>query len=251
MYNTLIVDDEPKLREVIKIKLSKYCPLISVVGEAADVDEAHEKIKSLNPQLILLDISMPGASGFELLNRVDKINFEIIFITGFNEYALDALKVSAVDYLLKPVKTEELVSAIDKAIKRMDLRDSLTKYEVLKNNLQSQRNQNTTIAIPGTNSYDFIKISEIVRCEGWNKYTKVHLHNGKTIISSNNIGVFREILEVYEFHTTHKSHLINTKQIMRYNKDGVITMKDGSEVPLARRRKEDFINEVMKSIVVK
>ena len=251
MYNALIIDDEPKLREVIKIKLANFCPSVSVLGEAADVDEAYDKIIALKPHLILLDISMPGASGFELLNRIDKIDFEIIFITGFNEYALDALKVSAVDYLLKPVKTEELIAAIEKATKRIDVRDNSAKYEVLKSNLKGQGNQETTIAIPGTNSYDFIKIGEIIRCEGWNKYTKVHLLNGKTIISSNNIGVFREILEGYEFHTTHKSHVINVKHIKRYNKDGIITMKDNSEVPLARRRKDVFTQEVMKFIVVK
>lgn len=251
MYKTLIIDDEPKLREVIKIKLSEYCPSVLVVGEAADVEEAHEKIKSLQPQLLLLDISMPGASGFDLLDKVDKINFEIIFITGFNEYALDALKVSAVDYLLKPVKTEELVIAINKATKRIDVKENLAKYEFLKKNLKSLGNQDTTIAVPGADSYDFIKISDILRCEGWNKYTKIHLVNGKTIVSSNNIGVFREILKSYDFHTTHKSHLINVKHIMRYNKDGYIIMKDSSEVPLARRRREEFLEEVMKNIVVK
>jgi len=251
MYKTLIIDDEPKLREVIKIKLSKFCPSITVIGEAGDVTEALQKIKEDQPQLLLLDISMPGASGFDLLDRVDQIDFEIIFITGFNEFALDALKMSAVDYLLKPVKTEELITAIDKATKRIAVKENSAKYEILKKNLKTQGNQDTTIAIPGSSSYDFIKISEIIRCEGWNKYTRIFLTNGKTLVSSNNIGVFREILESYEFHTTHKSHLVNINHIVRYNKDGVIIMRDDSEVPLARRRKEEFVEEVMKTIVVK
>lgn len=251
MYRTLIIDDEHKLREVIKIKLAEFCPSILVVGEAADTDEAYEKITTQNPQLLLLDISMPGASGFDLLEKFDKITFEIIFITGYNEYALDALKVSAVDYLLKPVKTEELVTAIQKATKRIDVRDNLSKYEILKKNLKNVGNQDTTIAVPGADSYDFIKISDIIRCEGWNKYTKIHLMNKKIIISSNNIGVFRDILNSYDFHTTHKSHLINVQQIKRYNKEGIIIMKDDSEVPLARRRREEFLEEVMKAKVIK
>ncbi len=249
-YTALIIDDEPKLREVLNIKLTQFCPEIKVLDMARDVQEAHSKICLLHPQLIFLDIAMPGESGFDLLDKFESIDFEIIFVTGYNEYALDALKVSAVDYVLKPVKTEDLVLAVRKATDRIDSRSKIEKYEVLRHNLNHLGDQNTKITIPGTNAYEFVTISDIVRCEGWQKYTKVHLKSGGVIVSSYNIGIFREMLESYDFYSTHKSHLINKNEILRYLKDGTVVMSDESTVPVARRRKDEFMQNVVKFLVM-
>jgi len=249
-YTALIIDDEPKLREVLNIKLNQFCPEIKVLDTAKDVEDAHSKINLLQPQLIFLDISMPGESGFDLLDKIDNINFEIIFVTGYNEYALDALKVSAVDYVLKPVKTEDLKVAVKKATDRIDNKSKVEKYEVLKHNLHHIGDQSTKITIPGTNAYEFVEISEIIRCEGWQKYSRIHLKSGAVIVSSYNIGVFKEMLESYDFFSTHKSHLINKKHISKYQKDGTLVMSDGSQVPVARRRKEDFMSQVVKFVSI-
>lgn len=249
-YTALIIDDEPKLREVLQIKLTQFCPQIEVLDMATNAEEAFAKIRQLRPQLIFLDIAMPGESGFDLLDKFEVIDFEIIFVTGYNEYALDALKVSAVDYVLKPVKTEDLQAAVHKAKERIDSRSKLEKYEVLKHNLHHIGDQNSKITIPGSNAYEFVTVSEIVRCEGWQKYTKIYLRTGDVIVSSYNIGMFREMLEGYDFFSTHKSHLINKKLIKRYLKDGTVVMVDDAQVPVSRRRKEEFMSKVVKFMTV-
>ncbi|MEE9438319.1 MAG: LytTR family DNA-binding domain-containing protein [Saprospiraceae bacterium] len=248
MYDAILIDDESKLLEVLKIKINKFCPEIKILDTAANVSKAYEKIMLLKPKLIFLDIAMPGESGFDLLQKFDTIDFEIIFVTGFNEFALDALKVSAVDYVLKPIQTESLISAVSKAKERIDNRSKIAKYEILKHNLNHIGDQATKVAIPGANSYEFVKIADIIRCEGWQKYTKIILSNGSVIVSSYNIGVFRDMLDNYDFFSTHKSHLINNNHISKYTKDGTLQLSDGSTVPVARRRKDEFMATVVKYI---
>lgn len=250
MINAIIIDDEQKLREVLKIKLNQYCPFVNILGQGVNAEDGYKKIIEFKPNLVFLDIAMPGETGFDMLSRFDKIDFEIIFVTGFNEYALDALKVSAVDYILKPVKTELLVQAVTKAKAKIEDISLLSQYEVLKHNLNHIGDQNTKVAIPGANAYEFVKIEDIIRCEGWQKYTKIHLADGVTIVSSYNLGVFRDMLESYGFFSTHKSHLVNKSHITRYLKDGTIILSDGSNAPVARRRKEEFMEQVIKYLSV-
>ena len=245
-YKAVIIDDEPKLREVLDIKLGKSCPDISVIGKLKNAKEGYSFIIEHKPDLVFLDISMPGESGFDMLERFEIIDFEIIFVTGFNEYGLDALKVSAVDYVLKPVKTEDLINAVEKAKNRIDNKEKINRYELLKQNVNEVGNQKTRIAIPGMTAYEFLKINEIVRVEGWQKYSKIYTTNGETIVSSYNIGVFRDILEKYDFFQTHKSHIINKNLIKRYLKEGVVVMDNGDQVPVSRRKKEEFLEEVLK-----
>lgn len=242
----LIIDDEPKLQKVLEMKLQKYCPSVSVVGLANDIHQGYQLTLTQNPDIIFLDISMPGGSGFDFLQKFEEINFEVIFVTGFDKYVLNAIKVSAVDYLLKPVATEDLIAAVHKAESRIQDREKIKMYHVLQHNLNHIGEQETKIAIPGANTYDFIKVGNIIRCEGWQKYTKIHLSDGSCIVSSYNIGVFKEMLEGYGFFTTHKSHIINTKLIAKYLKEGSVIMEDGSTVPIARRKKEEFLSQVLK-----
>lgn len=248
MYKAIIIDDEPKIQKVLEIKLAEFCEDIEVVDTAIDVESAYQSILKHDPQIIFLDINMPGPSGFKLLDKFTDISFEIIFVTGYNEFALDALKVSAVDYVLKPIKTEDLVLAVDKAIERIEQTAIVDNYKILQHNVNNVGSQDTQIAITSTEAYDIIQISDIIRCEGWNKYTKFFLEDGTILVSSSNIGVFREKLEPYDFYACHKSHIINKKKLKRYLKEGIIVMKDGSNVPVARRRREFFIDKVLKSI---
>ncbi|MFK7806681.1 MAG: LytR/AlgR family response regulator transcription factor [Saprospiraceae bacterium] len=249
-YTALIIDDEQKLRKVLQIKLEQFCKNVKVIGTAANSTEGFEKINQLKPQIVFLDISMPGESGFDMLNRFTKIDFEIIFVTGFNDYILDALKVSAVDYLLKPVGTEELIDSVTKACKRIDDREKIKRYDVLRHNLGHLGEQDTKLAIPGTNAYDFVKMSDIIRCEGWQKYTRIYITDGSCLVSSYNIGIFKEMLESYGFYSTHKSHLINVSLISKYLKEGTVVMTDGSNVPVARRKKEEFVDKILKGFLL-
>ena len=248
MINAIIIDDEQKLREVLKIKLNQYCPTVNILAHGVNAKDGYDKIMEHKPDLVFLDIAMPGETGFDMLSRFERIDFEIIFVTGFNEYALDALKVSAVDYILKPVKTETLIHAVEKAKTKIEDKSLLAQYDVLKHNLNHIGDQNTKVAIPGSTAYEFVKIKEIIRCEGWQKYTKIHLADGVVIVSSYNLGIFRDMLESYGFFSTHKSHLVNKSHITRYLKDGMIIFSDGSNAPVSRRRKEEFMEEVVKHL---
>ena len=250
MINAIIIDDERKLRDVLQIKLNRYCQEVNVLCQTSSASEAFEKINLLKPDLIFLDIDMPGASGFDLIDRFDNVDFEIIFVTGYNEYALDALKVSAVDYILKPVSTDSLIKAVSKAKDRIAKNEAVAKYEILKHNLNHIGHQDTKVSIPGSSAYDFVEVSDIIRCEGWQKYTKIYLSNGKVIVSSYNLGVFRDMLESYGFFSSHKSHLINNSHITRYMKDGSVIMSDESTAPVARRRKEEFMEKVVKHLSI-
>ncbi len=248
---SIIVDDEPKIRKVLEIKLNQYCPDVQILASVENIDAAYLEIINHQPDVVFLDISMPGGNGFELLDKFDRIDFEIVFITGYDEYALDALKVSAVDYLLKPLMTEELVSAVSKVKEKINDKNKAEKYENLKYNISMSANQDSKIALAGTDAYTFVKVNEIVRCEGWQKYTKVYLNKGKCIISSYNIGKFKTMLQNYGFYATHKSHLINTSLIVQYLKEGTVMMSDGSAVPVSRRKKDDFINRILNGFVLK
>ena len=244
--NAIIIEDEPKLQKVLALKLEKFCPSVKVVGAASNINEAFSMIRDSKPELVFLDISMPGGSGFDLLQKFEAINFEIIFVTGYDNYLLNAIKISAVDYLLKPLSTEDLITAVHKAEVRIEDRAKIKMYEVLQHNLNHVGEQDTKVVIPGAQTYDFIKIKDIIRCEGWQKYTKIHLVNQSCIVSSYSIGVFKEMLGSYGFFNTHKSHLINTKLIKQYLKEGTVIMEDGSKVPIARRKKEEFMEKVIK-----
>ena len=246
ILKAIIVDDEPKLRKVLEIKLKDKCPNIEVVGTAGNIADAYDLIQDKKPDLLFLDIAMPGGSGFSLLDKFEKINFDIIFVTGFNEYAIDALRVSAIDYLLKPVRSEDLVLAVEKAVKRKSEKVLIAHYDVLQHNLKNAGDQNAKIAIPGAHAYDFVLVNDIIRCEGWQKYSKIYLTNKDVIVSSYNLGVYRDLLKSYDFYGCHKSHLINIKHIKKYLREGIVIMSDESKVPVSRRKKEEFVTQVVK-----
>lgn len=250
MYKAILIDDEAKLRKVLQIKLEMYCGDIQIVGMAGNVKEGQEAIKEHDPDLVFLDIAMPGGTGFDLLEQFDPVPFEVIFVTGYNNYVLDALKVSATDYLLKPIITEDLVQAVEKAKLRIESRQKAEKYDLLKHNLNHLGDQEAKVAIPGNNAYDFVRIFDIIRCEGWQKYTRVYLADGACIVSSYNLGVFKDMLENYGFYSTHKSHLINIQHINRYLKEGIVVLSDSSEVPIARRKKEEFVENILKDFLL-
>lgn len=246
LCKALIIDDEPKVRQVLLHKLKQLCPEVEVPGTAADVDEAYRLIQTHHPQMVFLDVSMPSGTGFDLLHRFVHIDFEVIFITGSDNHVLDALKISAVDYLLKPVISEELVLAVAKALERISHRQQVKQYEVLQHKLDHLEETNSKIAIPGMGHYDFVRIKDIIRCEGWDGCTRIFLANGKCIVSSYHIGSYKERLATYGFICLHKSHLIHPNWIASYRKEGVLVLEDGSEVPVSRRKKREFETWMMK-----
>jgi len=245
-YTAVIIDDEPKLQKVLESKLNAHCPHIKIVGLAKSARTAYQTIIKEKPDLIFLDISMPEESGFDLLEYFDSFSFEIIFVTGYSEYAIDALRLSAVDYILKPIRNKLLVEAVDKAIIKIEERKDIERYKILKNNLDVSDIAKSKIAIPGIKKYSFIEVAQIIRCEGWKNYTKIHLQSGETLISSYTLGVVKDLLVNFNFYSIHKSHFINVNEIVSYVKEGILVLSDGSQLPVSRRNRKDFVDNVIK-----
>jgi len=245
-FKAVIIDDEANLREVISIKVGKLDKDVKIVGQASNAEDGFNLIKAINPDIVFLDITMPNESGLEMMKRFETVDFEVIFVTGHSEYGIEALKMDAIDYLLKPIKSKDLLNAILKAKSKIGNKQKIRQYEELLQRSEESIDQNVKVPIPGSNYYDYIEIYNIIRCEGWQKYTKIHLKNNTSLLSSYNLGVFRELLSKYAFIDVHKSHLINKKHISKYLNEGIIIMSDNSQVPLSRRRRNEFMNEVNK-----
>ena len=244
MIRTLLVDDELKALEVLKQKLVTYCPEIEIIGTADSADKAFDLIASTRPQLVFMDVAMPKENGFDLLRRLPHLDFELIFVTGFDNYAIDAIKFCAIGYVLKPIENGELIDAVKKAERRILEKINQERNQQFLNNLLNPGNSQNKIGIPTESGLEFISTEEIVRCEGFQKYTKVIAIGHKDILSSYNIGEFRKLLEQYGFYAPHKSHLINMQHIQRYDKEGIVTMVDRSLVPISRRKKQEFMEQL-------
>ncbi|MBT3209979.1 MAG: response regulator transcription factor [Bacteroidetes bacterium] len=239
MITALIIDDEAKSRITLRNFLGKYCKNIEIVGEADGVNSGIEQINKLNPEVIFLDIHMQDGSGFDLLERITKKNFKIIFVTAYSQYAIKAFKFSAIDYLLKPYDPEELVSAVDK-IKENDKYYSIDKKL---ETLISNRNGFNKIALPTMSGIHLVKVKDIVRCQSTSNYTNIFLNSKETILVTKTLKEYEELLSKSKFFRVHQSHLINLAYVERYIKGegGTIIMEDGSEVEVARRRKDKFL----------
>jgi len=244
MYKVIIIDDESKPREVLIMKLKEEFPELDIVATADNATLGYQYCMQLKPDIVFLDVNMPVHSGFDFLAMFDKVPFEIIFSTAYQQYALDAFKVAAVGYLLKPIKSEELVQAVHHALKQLDLKNNEKKIDILLSNMKPE-NTNKKLVIPGTDRYEFVNIDQIVLCESSEKYTYIYTENGVKILSSQYLGWYKTLLESYGFFVPHKSYIINLKFVSSLTHEDEILMKNTSvKVPLARRRKAEFLQMV-------
>lgn len=244
MLQALIVDDSARSRELVRKKLEKLCPQVHILGEAESGDDAFSKISRLRPNLILLDIQMPNGGGFDLLRRYPDFDFEVIFITAFDQYTLEAIRFSAVDYLLKPIDQDELVAAIDRAENRIRNREANDHYKYLMDNLLSSNQTSLKLAIPTIEGYEFIPLDKLIRFEGEGAYTRIYLLEGKVILSTQRLKALEEILQEKPFFRIHKSHLVNLSHVNRYKRGGnggYVYMEDGAELRVSREKKDDFL----------
>ncbi|HTF03065.1 MAG TPA: LytTR family DNA-binding domain-containing protein [Bacteroidia bacterium] len=242
MITAVIIDDEPKSRDVLKTLLTRFCPEVSVVASAGSVDEAAAIIRSHSPDLLFLDIEMPGGNGLQLIEKGLAGDAEVIFVTSYAHYAIPALRLSAVDYLLKPVEVEELRLAVSRVIERRQAART-NNLEIFKENL-NQSAAAQRIAIPGMQDVRFVKVSEIIRVEGDSNYSFIYLMGGEKIHSSRTLGDFEELLSSQKsFFRVHKTHLVNLEQVVRLIKTegGYLEMSDGSQVEISRRRKTEVL----------
>lgn len=240
----LIVDDEKAVRSALQEILKLNFPFVTIVGEAASIPEAVREIHTLHPQLVFLDIEMPGYSGLQLLDFFNptEINFDIIFVTAFNEYAIHAFKISAFDYLLKPVNTEELKQTLERYSGKQLKQKLAERVNLLKKSYAAEKPPEQ-MAVSSLQGIDFIQLENIILLEAAGAYTTLVLFTGDSIVSSKPLGEFEELLQRNpNFFRAHRSFLINLKHVRKLSsKEGdVIVLAKEIEVPLSRYRKKEF-----------
>lgn len=242
----IIIDDEPKAIAILAHKLERFCPQIEVVATSQNPKDAKHLIEQYQAQIVFLDIAMPEMSGFDVLKSFEKPNFEIIFATAFDSYAIDAINHCAIGYLVKPIDNTELVDVVHRAIDNIAEKTALKKNELLIANLGTQKFQDKKIIVPTQDGLEFVTINSIIHCEGTDGYTKIHMEDRKTLLSSNSIGHFNKLLSNHEFHLVHKSHLINLEHIEKYLNEGYVLLSQNHKVPVSRNRRTSFL-ELLKN----
>ncbi len=242
MLNAIIVDDEPKARSILNTLLTDYCPDIEVVGQAANLPDAAAIIKEKKPEVVFLDIEMPEYSGLQILEFFEKPTFEVIFTTAYQEYAIKAFQLSALDYLLKPIDIDLLIKACEKLTKKANLSTG-ERLNVLKSHYESANSQK--IALPTSEGIFFMEAKDLICFAADGSYTDIYLANRpKPIMVSKNLKHFEQLLQQYPcFLRTHRSYLVNIDHVRHYQKSegGALTLSNGLEVTVARERKDEFM----------
>ncbi|OQP58343.1 LytR/AlgR family response regulator transcription factor [Niastella populi] len=240
----ILIDDEVKSLNALSLLLTKNCAQVDVIAACSDVVTALEKINRLHPDLIFLDISMPGKNGIELMQELSAHIPEVIFVTAYDGYMLQAFKFSAVDYLLKPIDETELIEAVDRAHDRIINKKKLEGMEVLRHNLRPQLSAHEIkLCIPSQHGFEVILLQDIIYCEACSSYTKFYLPHKKQVVTSKTIKEYETLLADSFFVRVHRSYLINLRHVKEYRRgeEGTVTMTDGQEIRVAKRKKEFFL----------
>lgn len=227
----VIIDDMEAARTALKADLESYCPEIEIIGEAQGVVSGAKLIKDVSPELVFLDVQMPDGSGFDLLEILPQLDFDVIFTTASDAYALKAFKVSAVDYLMKPIDPDDLMEAVKRA---KDQNNSSERLSLLKENMQGSKK----IALNTLEKIQIVNIEDIIRCESSVNYTTFYFMDGTKLLVTKTLKEFDKMLSEFNFFRVHQSHLINTEFIKEFLKtNGELVMKDGTKVPVSTRKK--------------
>lgn len=236
----LIIDDDPFIQDLLEDKLSQYFQEIQILAVASSGNEGIEKINTLKPDLIFLDVEMNDMTGFEMLNRLDKITFKTIFITSYNHYAIKAIRFNALDYLLKPFDLEELKNAIKRYKKYSKQNEYIDNVSLALSNLKSKDVPNHVLTLNTQQGVLQLKLKHILFVEADSNYSKIHLVKGRKELVSKTLGNLEEILNDKGFFRCHKSYLINKSHIVSNPKSFSVTLSDNATIPISRRKKEDF-----------
>ena len=243
MIKAVIIDDEVHCLDTLSMLLDDYCKDVQVMDRCLSASEAMISIKKNQPDLIFLDIEMPVMNGFDLLMQFDNISFSVIFTTSYNQYAIKAIRFSALDYLLKPVDPKELVAAISK-IQVQHHKPGIEQFEMMVDYMQQKKNGFQNIAVPTLEGFEMIPAVELVRCEAENNYTHLFLKSGKKITACRTLKEMEEHLKEFSFFLrVHHSYLVNLNEIAKYirGEGGYLVMNDGATVNVSRSRKDSLI----------
>lgn len=237
----ILVDDEQKARDLLRNMLASHCKEVEVVAEAENVKDAIQAIHQHQPQIVFLDIEMPRISGLELPSffKPEDLNFNIIFVTAYSEFAVEAFRLSACDYLLKPVDPEDLQAAVEKAARNVSSQDASKRLDALKVNMDSSTGKR--IALPHATGMDFVELNEVAYLQADRSYTDVHMMDGTKYTVSQRLRVYEELLESnHDFFRVHRAYLINMTLVKSYSRsESIMIMKNNVSIPISRERKSD------------
>ena len=238
----VLVDDENHSIRTLEYELARHCPEVTILQSCTSGRVAIDAVVKHKPDLLFLDIEMPGMNGFEVLRNLMPIDFEVIFVTAYDQYAIQAFRFAAVDYLLKPIIAEDLKEAVKRVITKRRNHLSVQQIEILLHNIKGGINPTPRIALPQGNSLDYVNVHDIIRCQAESNYCHVYLRSGKHYLLTKTLRDLEEWLEVYNFFRCHQSHLINLSEVRKWVKmdGGYLILSDGVRVPVSRRRAEKF-----------
>ena len=245
---SIIVDDEKHGRENLAGILQKYCPEIKLVAEANSVDAARKMIEEFDPDLVFLDIEMPKADGFQLLEQLQDFRFEVIFVTAYGNYAIKAIRFSAADYILKPININDLQTAIQKVSERIRQKQENLRMKQLVHNISQPGNPR--IGLPTGDRIEYVEVNKIIHCRGEGNYTHIYFDEKKHLLVAKSLVEFEELLQEHSFIRVHKAHLVNLIHVVAYIKTGggMLQLSNGDEVTISRRRKETVQQRLKQNI---
>jgi len=239
---TIIIDDEPKNIKLLQQMLAVHCPQVEIVASESDAKKCLLLIGEMKPQLVFLDVEMPHLNGFDLLKKLEPVSFEVIFVTAFSHYAVEAFEHHATGYITKPINTEKLIAAVQTAAKRIEEKNiNKNLFSLLEQNTRSQTPDK--IPLSTSNGLVFVKITDIMYCESSGNYTHFYMNDNKKIVVSRQLGEYEKLLPENNFTRIHDKYIINLAYIKEYIKGsgGEVVLENGKEIPVATRRKEDFL----------
>jgi len=243
MIRTVIIDDERPAREVIANYLAEYCPDVEVVSQASSVREGFKAIKASSPDLVFLDVEMADGTGFDLLSMFDTIDFRVIFVTAYSEYAIRAFRFSAADYLLKPVSIDELIDAVEKVRTAESAGINSEVISSLLKNLREGPARQSTLIIPNVKGFEVLKVPEIIMCHADGYCTNIHITGQRKVVSSKNLKHFDGLLSDQGFLRVHHSYLVNLDHVTGYTKQGEILLSENMKASLGNSYKSEFIRK--------
>ncbi|MEP6675644.1 MAG: LytTR family DNA-binding domain-containing protein [Ferruginibacter sp.] len=242
MVKILIVDDEAAAGNVLKVLIEKYITVPVDIHYCSNAKDALEQMKLFNPSLVMLDIQMPDMNGFDFLSMTSGNDFDVIFTTAYDQYAIKAIRFSALDYLLKPIDVLELQNAVNRHIIKQQNQGQQLQVSNLLTNLQQKNPKDFKLALSTTEGVFFYEPLEILYCEGENNYTRFAFTKHKPMLVSKTLGEYEELLADHGFLRIHKSYMVNTRYVSKVDKDGQLQMSDGKQLTISKRRKEIVMN---------